>query len=193
MISAIRGTLEGVATDSAIVDVGGVSFRVYVPTSTLNRLPPIGETVRLVTHLYLREDALALYGFLSVEELALFEQLLGVSGVGPRLALAILSAASPESIRRAIATESIEALTAIPGIGRKLASRLILELRGKLVAPTGGKAGAEPPSDVDVIEALLSLGYSPADAQAAVKSLPPDGELDLEERIRRALQYFARR
>jgi len=193
VISAIRGTLEAVGTDTAIVDIGGVSLRVFAPTSTLNRLPPIGQSVRLLTHLYLREDAIALYGFFCPDELSLFEQLLAVSGVGPRLALTILSAAPAESLRRAIASESVENLTAIPGIGKKLASRLILELRGKLTAPDGAKPVEERPPDADVAEALVSLGYTTADAQAAIKSLPTDRALDLEDRIRLALQYFAKR
>ncbi len=193
MISAVRGTLEAVGTEWAIVDVGGVSLRVFAPTSTLNRLPEIGQTVRLLTHLYLREDALALYGFTTSDELALFEQLLGVSGVGPRLALAMLSAAPAESLRQAIASESVENLTTIPGIGKKLAARLILELRGKLTAPDGAKPVAERPIEADVADALVGLGYTPADAQAAIKSLPTDRALELEERIRLALQFFAKR
>lgn len=193
MISAVRGVLEAVGTEWAIVDVGGVSLRVFAPTSTINRLPAIGQNVRLLTHLYLREDALALYGFMSSEELVLFEQLIGVSGVGPRLALAMLSAAPAESLRQAIASESIENLTTIPGIGKKLAARLILELRGKLTAQNGAKTTDERPIDADVADALVGLGYTPADAQAAIKSLPTDRALELEERIRLALQFFAKR
>lgn len=193
MIAGIRGTLEAVGTEWAVVDVSGVSYRVFAPTSTLNRLPAIGQNVRLVTHLYVREDQMSLYGFLSSDELATFEQLLGVSGVGPKLALTMLSATSAESLRQAIASENVENLTAIPGIGRKLAGRLILELRGKLIAPNGAKPTPERPVDAEVSEALVGLGYSPVDAQAAIKSLPPDRQLDLEERIRLALQFFAKR
>ncbi|MGH2460105.1 MAG: Holliday junction branch migration protein RuvA [Chloroflexota bacterium] len=193
MIAGIRGTLEAAGTDWAIVDVQGVSYRVFAPTSTLNRLPAIGQSVRLLTHLYMREDQLSLYGFLSSDELAVFEQLLGVSGVGPKLALTMLSAASAEKLRQAIASENVENLTRIPGIGRKLAGRLILELRGKLIAPNDGKPALERPVDADVAEALMGLGYSPVDAQAAIKSLPTDRQLDLEERIRLALQQFAKR
>lgn len=192
MIAAVRGVVEAVGPESAIVDVGGVSLRIYAPTSTLNRLPPVGQGVRLLTHLYLREDQIALYGFFSPDELALFEQLLSVSGVGPRLALTILSASSVEGLRRAIASESIANLTAIPGIGKKLAGRLILELRGKLSAANGAKEGSERPNEAEVAEALASLGYGPADVQAAIQSLPADQALPLEERIRLALRYFAR-
>ena len=193
MIAGIRGTLEAVGTEWAVVDVGGVSYRVFAPTSTLNRLPAIGQTVRLLTHLYVREDQMSLYGFLSSDDMATFEQLLGVSGVGPKLALTMLSAASAENLRQAIASENVENLTAIPGIGRKLAGRLILELRGKLIAPNGAKPTPERPVDAEVSEALVGLGYSPVDAQAAIKSLPTDRQLDLEERIRLALQFFAKR
>lgn len=193
VISAIRGTLEAVGPDWAIVEIGGISLRVFAPTSTLNRLPPIGQSVRLLTHLYLREDALALYGFLSPDERDVFEQLLGVSGVGPKLALAMLSGASAEALRRAIASESVEQLTVIPGIGKKLAARLILELRGKLAVSNGTKPTDERSIDADVADALLGLGYSATDAQAAIRSLPTDRALGLEERIRLALQYFAKR
>ncbi len=193
MIAGIRGTLEAVGVDWAVIDVSGVSYRVFAPTSTLNRLPSIGQGVRLLTHLYLREDQVSLYGFLSAEELAMFEQLLGVSGVGPKLALTMLSAASAANLRQAIASENVENLTAIPGIGRKLAGRLILELRGKLTTPDGVKPPTERPVDADVAEALIGLGYSPVDAQAAIKSLPTGRSLDLEERIRLALQFFAKR
>lgn len=192
LISAVRGTLESVGTDWAIVEVGGVSLRILAPTSTLNRLPAIGQSVRLLTHFYLREDQMSLFGFYSPDELAVFEQLLGVSGVGPKLALAMLSAASADNLRRAIASESVENLTAIPGIGKKLASRMILELRGKLTVPDGQKPVEERPIDVDVADALGSLGYTTADVQAALKSLPADRALDLEERIRMALQFFAK-
>src|SRR5579875_3714071 len=154
---------------------------------------PIGQPVHLYTHLYLREDVVSLYGFLTPDERGLFQQLLEVSGVGPRLALAILSAMSPAAFREAIASEQPERLGAVPGIGRKLASRLILELRGKLVPSESARSAVGAPVDADVVEALMSLGYSAADAQAAVKSLPTDRPLDLEERIRLALQYFVRR
>lgn len=190
MIAAVQGILEAQGPDWAILQVGGFSIRLFVPGSTAARFPAIGQPSRLLTHLYVREDALTLYGFATPDELALFEQLIGVSGVGPRLALAILSAASAESLRAAIASEKIETLTRIPGIGKKLAGRLILELRGKLSAPTAEATPIPTSPDLDVLDALISLGYSAADAQAALKNAPAD--LDLEERIRRALQYFAR-
>ena len=193
MIAAVRGTLEAHGTDAVIVDVGGISLRVFVPTSALARLPAVGQSIRLVTYLYLREDLIALYGFLTSDELALFEQLIGVTGVGPKLALAILSSAPSDALRTAIASENLDNLTRIPGIGKKLAGRLILELRGKLTPPPGEAAAPVSSTDADVVEVLVSLGYNPADAQAAVKSLPTGRDLDLEERIRLALQFFAKR
>ncbi len=193
MIAGVRGNLEAVGVDWVIIDVHGVALRVSVPASTVNRLPAIGQPLRLSTYLYLREDAIALYGFLTPDELALFEQLIGVTGVGPKLALAMLSAAPSDQLRQAIASENLDNLTRIPGIGKKLAGRLILELRGKLTAPEAAPSAPATPSDVDLIEALVGLGYAPADAQAALKSLPKDRAIDLEERLRLALQYFARR
>jgi Holliday junction DNA helicase RuvA len=193
MIASIHGRLEAHGADWVVVDVGGVSLRVFVPATSIARLPPLGEPVRFVTHLYLREDAIALYGFLSSDDLSLFEQLIGVTGVGPKVALTMLSSATSTSVRQAIASENVDNLIKIPGIGRKLASRLILELRGKLTAPEGGVAVPNATPDSDVVDALLGLGYSLADAQTALRSLPSDRALELEERIRLALQSFAKR
>lgn len=195
MIVGVRGILEAQGVDSVVVLVGGVSLRVYVPAATVARLPGLGQEVHLLTHFVMREDQMALYGFSTPDELALFEQLITVSGVGPRVALSILSAASIDVLRQAIASESVETLTKIPGIGKKLAGRLILELRGKLApAPNGGAVVASVSTpEADVLEALLGLGYAPADAQAALRSLPADQSIPLEERIRLALQFFARR
>ncbi len=193
MIAAVRGALEAHGPDWVIVDVGGISLRVAVPASSISRLPPLGESVRLITHLYLREDVVALYGFLSPDDLSLFEQLLGVAGVGPKVALSMLSAAPSASLRQAIASENLDNLTKIPGIGKKLASRLILELRGKLTAPEAGTFAPIATVDSDVVEALVGLGYPLNDAQAALRSLPADREVELEERIRLALQFFTRR
>jgi len=192
MITAVRGALEAVGPDWAVVGVGGLSLRVFAPTTTLSTLPAIGQVVHLHTYFQVREDVLALYGFQSPDDLALFEQLIGVSGVGPKLALAMLSSAPSEILRTAIASEKAENLTKIPGIGRKLAGRLILELRGKIVSPEGGTRTVEPTPDADVTEALVGLGYSPADALAAVRSLGTTPPTDLEERIRQALRFFAR-
>jgi Holliday junction DNA helicase RuvA len=192
MIASIHGRLEAHGADWVVVDVGGVSLRVFVPATAISRLPALGEPVRFLTHLYLREDVIALYGFLSADDLALFEQLIGVTGVGPKVAMTMLSAAPTASLHQAIASENVDNLTKIPGIGKKLAARLILELRGKLTAPAGGVAAPITTAESDVVDALLGLGYSLVDAQSALRSLPTDRALELEDRIRLALQSFAR-
>jgi holliday junction DNA helicase RuvA len=192
MIASIHGLLEAHGADWVVVDIGGVSLRVSVPSSSISKLPALGEPVRFVTHLYMREDLIALYGFLTNDDLTLFEQLIAVTGVGPKVALTMLSSASSTSLRQAIASENVDNLTRIPGIGKKLASRLILELRGKLTAPEGGIVAPFATADSDVVDALLGLGYSLADAQTALRGLPTDKSLELEDRIRLALQSFSR-
>ena len=193
MIAGVRGVLEAISGDAVVVGVGGFSVRVLVPASTLRRLGAVGEAVQLRTHLYVREDVLALYGFATDEEIQLFETLLTVSGVGPQLALSILSAASPEAIRSAIAAGDADALSRIPGLGKKLAGRLILELKGKIAAPAAPTPLPTASAvDSDVLAALTGLGYSTADAQAALRALPDDPTLSLEDKILHALRYFAR-
>jgi len=137
MISSLHGKLESLGSDWAIVNVNGIGFQVYTPTSTLSTLGTAGDDVKLYTHLHLREDNVTLYGFGSTEELWLFETLIGVSGLGPRLALAMLSAMSVDQLTMAIATGSTELLTTVPGIGKKVADRLILELKDKIGAGCG--------------------------------------------------------
>lgn len=191
MIASLSGTLESIGTDRAVINVGGVGFAVLMPTTALSALGVPGKEVKVFTHLQVREDALTLFGFATQEELWTFETLLGVSGLGPKLALAMLSTLSPEQISTAIATGSAEMLDMIPGIGKKVASRIILELKEKIGA--GWLASAAEPTaepNTDVLQTLTALGYSPAEAVKAVASLPADGGLDLEERIKLALQYF---
>ena len=193
MIATLRGELRARGRDWALVEVGGLGFRVHMPASTLEDLGDVGETVRLYTHLLVRDDALTLYGFASPEQLELFEVLLGVSGVGPRLALSLLSSTSAEALRLAIVREDVDLLTRVPGIGRKTASRLILELKGRIdlgrLALPG--AAALPPELAELVEVLTSLGYTTAEARAAVASLPSDAkDMPLEERLRIALRYF---
>ena len=132
MIASLHGTLESLSSDGAVINVNGVGFRVYMPTSTLSILGTVGKEVHLHTHLVLREDNVALYGFASTEELELFQILLGVSGIGPKLGLAVLSAMKVEQVVMAIATGSVDLLTVVPGIGKKTAQRLILELKDKI-------------------------------------------------------------
>ncbi len=190
MIASLQGKLESLSGDWAVIDVNGVGFRVYMPTSTISTLSDIGEDVRLHTHLVMREDSVTLYGFNTNEELELFQILLGVSGLGPRLALATLSAMSVDRISMAIATGSIELLTTISGIGKKMAERMILELKDKigagLIADPATRSSQE---NAEVIAALTSLGYSIDEASRAVVSLP-SSDLSLEEKIKLALQFF---
>ena len=191
MIAGLRGKLESLGGDWAIINVNGISFQVYMPTSTLSTLGIVGEEVQLHTHLHLREDNATLYGFASADELGLFQVLIGVSGLGPKLALAMLSAMSVEQLTMAIATGSTDLLTEVPGIGKKVANRLVLELKEKIGAGWITTAAAELAEEhTDVLAALTSLGYSVAEAKRAVASLPSSSDLSLEEKIKQALQYF---
>jgi Holliday junction DNA helicase RuvA len=191
MISSLEGKLVLVSADSAIVNVGGVGFQVYMPTSALSSLGAPGKDVKVFTHLHVREDNLTLFGFLSTEDLWLFETLIGVSGLGPRLALAMLSALNAEQITMAIATGSIDMLDMVPGIGKKVATRIVLELKEKIGAGWIATPAAQiAQENTDVLAALTSLGYSAAEATRAVATLPADSPLDLEEKIKLALQYF---
>ena len=192
MIAGLRGKLEARGADHAIVNVGGVSFQVHVPTSTLASLGAVGEEVHLHTYLYLREDVMALYGFATPEELELFQMLITVSGVGPRLALALLSALNPERLASAIAGGNADLLTEVPGVGKRMAERLMVELKGKLEGWAGAVAAPVAASNAEVAAALRSLGYSASEAASAVASLPDDAELSTEDKIRLALQQFAR-
>jgi len=189
MITSLHGKLEAVGSDGAIINVGGVGFQVYMPTSTLSTLGKIGEAVNLHTYLHLREDNATLYGFASDDELGLFQNLIGVSGLGPKLAVAMFSAMSVEKLTMAIATGSADLLTVIPGIGKKMANRLILELKDKIGAGLI-TAPAQLTEETEVLAALTSLGYSVSEATRAVAALPPGSELSLEERVKMALQYF---
>ncbi len=192
MISRLTGTVAAIHPDRIIVQVGGVGFTVYVPTSVLQAVDGVGRPVELVTHLHVRENELALYGFLTEEELALFELLLGVSGVGPKVALAILSVLSPDVLRQAVARDEPGILTRVPGVGPKTARAILFHLRDKL---TGLEAQAVPlltDQDAEVIGALTGLGFSLVEAQTALQNIPRDPDLPLEERIRLALAYLAK-
>ena len=191
MISSLQGKLEALGSDWAIINVGGIGFQVYMPTSALSTLGAAGKEVKLYTHLHLREDNVSLYGFSLADELALFQMLIGVSGLGPRLALAMLSAMSVEQLTMAIATGNSDLLTVVPGIGKKVASRIILELKDKIAAGWV----ITPPTQLaqentDVLAALTALGYSAAEATRAIATLPPSTDLSLEDKLKLALQYF---
>ena len=191
MIATLEGTLAYRGEDSVIINVGGIGFRVYVSSSTSSQLGAVKGRVSLYTHLHVREDNISLYGFASSEELALFKNLISVSGIGSKLALAMLSAFNPEQLIVAITSGDIDLLSRAPGVGRKMASRLVVELRGKLEKEWEDVALPLAPESADVIAALTGLGYSVAEATKAISRLPdPDG-LSLEEKIRMALQQLA--
>ena len=191
MIASLHGILESLGSDRAVINVNGIGFQVHMPTSTMSTLGSIGKEIHLHTHLALREDNVTLYGFGSTEELDLFQILIGVSGLGPKLALAALSTMSVEQLTMAIATGNAELLTVIPGVGKKTASRLILELKDKISAGLLATPAAQlAQENTDVLAALISLGYSVNEASRAVATLPPASKLSLEEKIKLALQYF---
>jgi Holliday junction DNA helicase RuvA len=192
MIATLEGTLEYRGDDSIIINVGGIGFRVYVPASTLSQLGAVKGRVSLYTHLHVREDNISLYGFASSEELTLFKSLISVTGIGTKLALALLSALNPEQLVMAITSGDIDLLSQTPGIGKKMASRLVVELRGKLEKDWREIALPLAPERVDVIAALTGLGYSVTEAAKAISRLPDSEELSLEEKVRMALQQIAR-
>ena len=193
MIVALEGTLERRGIDSAVVKIGPLSLQVYIPSSTLSRLGAVGDKVHLHTHLYVREDNIAIYGFSSTEELALFQNLISVSGIGPKAALAFLSTFNVEQLASAIISGNVDLLTQVPGIGKKIAGRVVLELKGKLEK---GWEGAITPAltreDADVVAALTSLGYSLREATQAVANLPASEDMNLEEKVKLALSQLAR-
>ena len=176
---------------TVVVVAHGVGYEIDVPMSTFYHLPRTGDEVTLLTHLVVREDAHLLYGFLTAAERGAFRQLLKVSGVGPKVALAVLSGLSVEDLALAVAGQDAARLTKVPGIGKKTADRLVLELRGKLAPVHGAAPSAEAaPARADVVNALLALGYNDREAQAAVKQLP--AELALADAIRQALKHLAK-
>jgi len=200
MFYSIKGTLILCDPAYAVLSCGGVGFKCYTTTATQNALPPLGSEVTLYTYLYVREDALDLYGFYAKSELDCFKTLIGVSGVGQKVGLAILSVLPAERVALAIASGDHKALTAAPGVGPKLAQRIVLELKDKLGAisldgpPVGSVSGGVPSAAshaAEAVKALQMLGYSPSDANGAVAKL--DSALPVEELIRLALRQMAGR
>lgn len=192
MIAGVRGTLEAVGDSWVVVAVGGVSLRIAVPNTVIPSLGGIGGPVRLHTHLVVREEELSLYGFPTTEALRLFQTLLTVGGVGPRLALSLLNSASPEALAVAIASGDVARLQHAQGVGRKIAERVVLELREKFSGVRAGAPGAAPDED-EATAALTSLGYTPAESQDVLRRMPVTPGEPLEERVRRALQHLAAR
>lgn len=188
MIGFLRGRLVQRGRGEILLDVGGVGYRVAMPTRCLAGLPGVGEEVVVHAHLHVREDALSLYGFPSFEERELFESLLGANGVGPKLALTILSVFPPEELRRAVASSDRDALCLVPGIGAKTATRLLLELRDRLGAP-GDLAPDGDGQFTEVRSALAGLGYGPLEVRSAMASLPAEGDTgDTADMLRLALR-----
>ncbi len=194
MIAAVEGTLELRSTDSVIIRVGGISFQVYLPASNIDELGPVGKQVQLHTLLHWKEDRVVLYGFLTQEGREFFKMLTSVSGIGPKLAMAMLSSLNPEGLASAILSSDIDLLTQVPGVGKKTASRVVLELKSKLEKGWGGLAVSyHPTGDSDkIITALTSLGYSAADATRAIAALSASADLSLEDKIKLALRNLAR-
>jgi holliday junction DNA helicase RuvA len=190
MISILHGSVISQETDGIIVDVSGVGFHVMVPSNLRDQLQP-GENVYLFTRLIVREDALLLCGFETKDGREVFDLLLSVNGVGPRLAISVLSTLTPETIRRAVFNEQADIFSRVPGIGNKTAQKIILHLKDRL-PKIGGLEPLSRISDVDseVLSALTSLGYSLVEAQAALQYIPRDAPQDVETRLRIALQYF---
>jgi Holliday junction DNA helicase RuvA len=192
MIVAIEGVLESRGTDSAVIKVGPLSLLVYAPAFTLSSLGSVGDDVKLHTHLHVREDNITMYGFASPDELALFENLITVSGIGPKAALSFLSTLSAGQLASAIVGGNVDLLTQVPGIGRKTAGRVVLELKSKLEKGWEGVlTPALSPDDADVVAALTALGYSVKEATQAVAGVPATPDMDLEEKVRLTLQQLA--
>jgi Holliday junction DNA helicase RuvA len=185
VIGRLSGKLAGKHPPQVLVDCNGVGYEVDVPMSTFYNLPAVGEAVTLHAHLVVREDAQTLYGFGTLEERAAFRQLLKISGIGARTALAVLSGMSVAELAQAVALQEAARLTKVPGIGKKTAERLLLELKGKLADVRPSAAGAS-----DVLDALLGLGYSEKEALTALKGLPPG--VPVTEGIRAALKALAK-
>ena len=190
MIATLRGEITQIEENAVVLEVGGVGMRVFVPAPVRTRLKT-GEVILLYTHLIVREDALTLYGFESQADRELFNTLLGVDGVGPKVALSVLSTMTLDSIQRAVFADEADVLSRVPGVGKKTAQKMALHLKDKL-KPTDALARVASMSDTDgeVLAALTALGYSVIEAQTAIQSIPKDTPDDVEERLRMALQYF---
>lgn len=193
MIRHLRGTVQEIAPEHVVIDVGGIGYRVFLPVSMRERLR-VGSEAMVHTHLHVREDEMTLYGFLGMEGLRLFESLLGVSGVGPRVALGVVSAVSPADFYKAVFFEDVRSLTRIPGIGRKTAHRILLEMRDRLGAELPGDgvvSGVPDEPEQEAIEALVNLGYDRAQASRSVKGVCEEG-LSAEGLLKAALKAIAK-
>jgi Holliday junction DNA helicase RuvA len=190
MIGRLTGTLAEKSPPQILVDAGGVGYEVDVPMSTFYQLPAAGERIVLLTHLVVREDAQLLYGFLTHDERATFRLLIRIAGVGPRTALSILSGLSVAELAQAVSLQESGRLMKVPGIGKKTAERLLLELKGKLVDALVAPAGAANSAQADILQALVALGYSEREAAATLKTLPADA--GVSDGIKLALKALAK-
>lgn len=193
MIGTLRGTISINENDGIVVEVNGIGYIVHVPTTIKDQVR-IGENIFLYTKLIVREDSLTLFGFEDKDSCDVFSLLLGVNGVGPRLALSILSTLDTDVIRRAIFNEQLDVFSRVPGVGKKTAQKIFFHLHDRIstekdLSPVAGYSE----TDNELLEALISLGYSVVEAQAAIQSLPTDTSENIEDRLRLSLQYFAGR
>jgi Holliday junction DNA helicase RuvA len=194
MIAAVEGTLVSRGTSTVIVKSGPISLQINVPGSLINKLGHPGSTVLLHTHLHVREDIIALYGFATGQERALFEQLITVSGIGPKVALALLTALNADQIVSGIISGNADLLSQVPGIGKKTAARVILDLKGKLEKGWEGEIiSAVTDSDNDALAALTGLGYSVREAMQALSAIAQTEGMSVEDRVRLALQQLAKK
>jgi len=190
MIGKLTGTLSDKNPPQVLVDCNGVGYEVHVPMSTFYNLPELGSRLSLLTHFVVREDAQILYGFASAQEREAFRQLIKISGVGPRTALSVLSGMSVAELAQAVTLQEAGRLVKVPGIGKKTAERLLLELKGKLGPDIGASASVGSASQVDILQALLALGYSDKEAALALKALP--SEVGVSEGIKLALKALSK-
>ena len=188
MIASLTGKIESNTDKYVILDINGIGYKVYISGNTFKNLPKKGEKIKLYTHLYVRENIMELYGFLNPKELEIFELLISIPGIGPKGALNILTVVSIETLKRAIANEESAVLTKVSGIGRKIAEKIVLELKNKVGDEFVGKSLNE---DTETIDALVSLGYKVQEAREAVKKLPKDIE-GVENRVKEALKLLGK-
>ena len=189
MIGRLTGTLAEKSPPQLLIDVNGVGYELDVPMSTFYNLPGLGERVTLLTHFVVREDAQILFGFLTHDERQTFRQLIKITGVGPRMALSLLSGLSVGELAQAVARQETARLVKVPGIGKKTAERLLLELKGKLCDALAAPASVASDAQADILQALIALGYSDREAAAALKSLPADASVS--DGIKLALKSLA--
>jgi len=191
MISRISGTVWERGEGYVVLRTGGLGLKVEVPSGVLNRIGPGEQALDLFTYFHVRENRLALYGFLTKEQRSLFELLLDISGVGPTVALSLLSTISPDALRQAVLQDQPGLLTRVPGIGTKTAKKIIFNLKDEVIPGDGGTTPLLTDGDSEVIAALTELGFSLVEAQSALQGLPEDEDLTVEERIRLALSSLA--